>query len=67
MCQFYLIFQKRQALLGELTWSHYIELLRLSNMQEINYYIYITKKHNLSYRELHNRIKSNEYERIGYK
>ena len=65
MRQFYLVFKNRQAMLGELTWSHYIELLRLSDMHEIDYYIYITKVQNLSYRELHNRIKSKEYERIG--
>ncbi len=67
MRQFYLLFRKRQAMPGELTWSHYIELLRLDNMKEINYYIYITRTQNLSYRELHERIKSKEYERIGYK
>ena len=64
MRQFYLIFKKRQALLGELTWSHYIELIRLNSMKEIDYYIYITRVQNLSYRELHERIKSKEYERI---
>ena len=67
MRQFYLIFKKRQALLGELTWSHYIELIRLNSMKEIDYYIYITRVQNLSYRELHERIKSKEYERIGFK
>ena len=67
MRQFYFVFKNRQAMLGELTWSHYIELLRLSDMHEIDYYIYITKVQNLSYRELHNRIKSKEYERIGEK
>ena len=64
MRQFYLIFKKRQALPGELTWSHYIELIRLNSMKEIDYYIYITRVQNLSYRELHERIKSKEYERI---
>ena len=67
MRQFYLIFRKRQAVPGELTWSHYIELIRLNNMPEIDYYIYIVQEQNLSYRELHKRIKSKEYERIGYK
>ena len=67
MRQFYLIFKKRQALPGELTWSHYIELIRLNSMKEIDYYIYITRVQNLSYRELHERIKSKEYERIGFK
>lgn len=36
-------------------------------MQAINYYINISISQNLSYRELHKRIRSNEYERIGYK
>ncbi len=67
MRQFYLIFKKCQALPGELTWSHYIELIRLNSMKEIDYYIYITRVQNLSYRELHERIKSKEYERIGFK
>ncbi len=67
MRQFYLIFKKCQALPGELTWSHYIELIRLNSMKEIDYYIYITQVQNLSYRELHERIKSKEYERIGFK
>ena len=67
MRQFYLLFRKRQAMPGELTWSHYIELLRLNSMKEIDYYIYITRVQNLSVRELRERIKSKEYERIGYK
>ena len=67
MRQFYLIFKKCQALPGELTWSHYIELIRLNSIKEIDYYIYITRVQNLSYRELHERIKSKEYERIGFK
>ena len=67
MRQFYIIFQKSQALPDQLSWSHIVELLPLQNTQEINYYIYISEKQNLSYRELRERIKSNEYERIGYK
>jgi len=33
-------------------------------MIEINYYIGITAQYNLSYRELHTKIKNNEYERL---
>ena len=33
-------------------------------MSEIKYYIKITEEQNLSYRELHNKIKNNEYERL---
>ena len=67
MRQFYLMFKKRSTLSSELSWSHYVELLKLKNSKEINYYMYIIKKLNLSVRELRKRIKSNEYERIGYK
>ena len=52
---------------AQLTWSHYVELLKIDNLDKIKYYVYITEKQNLSVRELRERIKSNEYERIGYK
>lgn len=67
MRQFYLMIQKGQAMPAQLSWSHMLELLPLKNMDEIKYYIYITETQNLSYRELRERKKSNEYERIGYK
>ena len=67
MRQIYLKFSKRQTLSGELSISHYIILSRIDNENEINYYINISKTLNLSVRELRERIKSNEYERIGYK
>ncbi len=65
MRKFYL-FQKGQALPAQLqlTWSHYIELLNIEDINKINYYIKITEEQNLSYRELHNKIKNNEYERL---
>ena len=67
MRQIYLKFRKRQTLSGELSISHYIILSRIDNENEINYYINISKTLNLSVRELRERIKFNEYERIGYK
>ncbi|MBR2587804.1 MAG: DUF1016 family protein [Bacilli bacterium] len=67
MRKFYLIFQKSQTLSGQLTWSHYIEILRLNDSDKMNYYIRMCEVFNLSVRELRERIKSNEYERIGYK
>ena len=67
MRQFYLIFRNRQALPGELTWSHCIELLRLSNVNEINYYIDVVIRQNLSYRKLNEKIKIREYERLDDK
>ncbi len=63
----FFVLQKSQTLSDQLTWSHYVELLSLNNIDEIKYYIYIIEKLNLNVRELRNRIKSKEYERIGYK
>ena len=64
MRKFYVLFSKSQALTDQLTWSHYVELLKLNDMESINYYINITLSLNLGYRQLHQRIKSKEYERI---
>ena len=63
MRRFYL-FQKRQPVVAQLTWSHYIELLSLEDINEINYYIKITISQNLSKRQLKGRIKNKEYERL---
>ena len=52
MRKFYL-FQKGQALPTLLTWSHYCELFHLNDNDEIRYYINISIKQNLSYRQLH--------------
>ena len=63
MRKFYL-FQKGQTLSAQLTWSHYTELLNIENINKINYYIRLIEDQNLSVRELRNRIKNNEYERL---
>ncbi len=63
MRKFYL-FQKRQTVSGQLSWSHYIELLSIDDINEINYYINICEQNNLSVRQLRNKIKNNEYERL---
>ena len=47
-----------------LSWSHYSELLSIDNIDEINYYIRISVEYNLSVRQLRERIKNNEYERL---
>ena len=64
MRQFYVFFSKSPTLSDQLTWSHYCELLKFNNFEIIKYYIKITEEQNLSVRELRNRIKSNEYERL---
>ncbi len=69
MRQFYKIFsnEKVSAMPTQLTWSHYTELLMLKDYNEINYYINISLQQNLSYRQLHDRIKNNEYKRLDEK
>ena len=63
MRKFY-YFQKGQPSAAQLTWSHYIELLSLKDNEEINYYINQSILLNLSKRELREKIKSREYERL---
>ena len=58
---------KSQPVADQLTWSHYIELLSLKDINEINYYIKITISQNLSKRQLRERIKNKEYERLDEK
>ncbi len=64
MRKFYLLFSKSQAVPDQLSWSHYTELLKLHNYNEINYYIDISLKYNLGYRQLGEKIKNKEYERL---
>ena len=66
MRKFY-IWQKRQPIAAQLSWSHYIELLSIKDDSKIKYYIDVCKKNNLSRNELRNRIKSEEYERLDAK
>ena len=64
MRQFYYLIEKGVAMPHQLSWSHILILLPIKNKNKINYYIKMTEKHNLSYRELQNRIKNKEYERL---
>ena len=48
----------------QLNWSHYVEILKFNDINEINYYIYITESYNLSVRELREKIKNKEYQRL---
>lgn len=62
--QFYLMIEKGATLSHLLTWSHYIEIIPINNVTTINYYINICIYQNLSVRELRNKIKNKEYERL---
>ena len=63
MRQFYLI-SIIATVSQQLSWSHYIEILKFKDINKINYYIKITEHQNLSIRELRLKIKNQEYERL---
>lgn len=65
MRAFYVLIQKCGALHRTLSWNHYLKLLPLNEINELNYYINITIRDNLSYRNLSLRIKSDEYHRLS--
>ena len=62
--RFYEVFSKCPTLSDELTYSHYCEIIWFSDYNKIGYYIKISVEQNLSVRELRERIKNNEYERL---
>ncbi len=65
--QFYNIFSNENwsTMSTNLTWSHYVELLPLKDINKISYYIKISNQRNLDVRSLRNAIKSKEYERLS--
>ena len=62
--RFYDIFSKCPTLSDELSYSHYCELIWIDDFDKINYYINLSIKQNLSVRQLREKIKLNEYERL---
>ena len=62
--QFYLMIEKGATLSHQLSWSHYSELIPLNKIDMINYYIKLIENVNLSIRQLREKIKSKEYERL---
>ena len=69
MRQFYnmIEIQKVSPVATQLTWSHYCELLPLKDINEINYYVKITIEQCLSKRQLRERIRNKEYQRLDDK
>ena len=64
MRQFYLLIKKGAPLAHQLTWSNYIEILPINNINIVKYYINISINQHLSRNELRERIKNKEYERL---
>lgn len=67
MRKFYEIFsnEKLYPVGTKLSWSHYRELLVVKNVDAIMYYIDICEKNNLSKRELQQKIRNHEYDRLS--
>ena len=63
MRQFYKVSQKWQTLSAKLSWSHYCEILWFDD-NKFQYYVKTVELNNLSIRQLRDRIKSYEYERL---
>ena len=61
--RFYEVLIKHPTVSDKLSYSHYCELIWF-DIDKIDYYIKIAEEQNLSVRELREKIKNNEYERL---
>ena len=64
MRQFYLCFQKRNALRSELSWTHYRLLMRVANEEERDFYLNEAINAGWSSRQLERQINTMFYKRI---
>ena len=64
MRQFYIMFKNIATVSQQLTWSHYVELLKFDDINKIDYYIDISINQKLGVRDLRFKIKNKEYERL---
>ncbi|HQH43512.1 MAG TPA: PDDEXK nuclease domain-containing protein [Syntrophorhabdaceae bacterium] len=63
--QFYLKFPKIQTLSGQLSWSHYVEIIKADSELEISFYTRQCEKENWSVRELKRQMKSMLFHRLA--
>jgi predicted nuclease of restriction endonuclease-like (RecB) superfamily len=61
---FYLKFPIRQTLSAELSWSHYLLLMKINDEKRLNFYLEECKKSHWSVRQLERQINSFFYERL---
>ena len=64
MRKFYIVIQKGAPLVHQLSWSHYVMLISLNDIKEIEYYINQITINNWSKRELIKHIRNKEYQRL---
>ncbi len=67
MRKFYELFknEKLTPMVSKLSWSHYIQLLSLKDVDEIIYYINVALYNNLNKRQLQEKISNHEYDRLS--
>jgi len=63
--QFYLKFSKIQTLSGQLTWSHYTDMIKADNDLEVSFYVKQCEKENWSLRELKRQMKGVVFYRLA--
>lgn len=63
--QFYVKFQNIQTLSGQLTWSHYTEILKSSSDLEVGFYSKQCQHERWSVRELKRQMRSSLFERLA--
>ena len=64
MCNIYLNYEKCQTLSGKLSWSHYLLLLGVSDLNVRSFYEHECENSNWSVRELERQMDSALYERL---
>lgn len=64
MKKLFILLEKLATVSQQLTYGYYIELLPYDDINKVKYYIKIIEQQNLTIRQLRERIKSKEYERL---
>ena len=67
MRKFYIMVEKGATVWHQLSWSHYRILITLSSINEFNYYAKISCENLYSVRQLQEKLKNKEYERLDDK
>ena len=64
MRKLFILLEKLATVSQQLTYGHYVELLPYEDINKVKYYIRIIEEQNLSIRQLREKIKAKEYERL---
>ena len=64
MRKLFILLEKLATVSQQLSYGHYVELLPYKDINKVKYYIKIIEEQNLSIRQLREKIKNKEYERL---